>query len=96
VTNASEISVRLVGTFFALLGYIAFFWRTFKSNPGNRLVECGSMTVIAFLTMIFVSQFGEAPEWLIMSWVMLVVLLCLSTLIFFAQRIFQAVQRRRP
>jgi uncharacterized membrane protein len=95
VINTSEIGVRFVGTFFVFLGYIAFFWRTFKSNPGNRLVECGSMTVIAFLAVIPLSQTGKVPDWLILSWVMLVVLLCLSTLFFLAQRIYQAIQRHR-
>ena len=92
----SDIGVRLVGSFLAFLGYIAFFWRTFKSNPGNRLVECGSMTLIAFLAMVFVSQLGGAPDWLILSWIMLVVVLCFATLFFLAQRVFRAIQRHRP
>jgi hypothetical protein len=96
VLNASEISVRFVDTFLVFLGYIAFFWRTFKSKPGNRLVECGSMTVIAFFAMIFVSQLGKAADWLMLTWVMLVVLLCLSTLFFVAQRAYQAMRRYRP
>jgi len=32
--------------------YAMFFWQTFKSNPRNRLVECGSLTLIVFLVLI--------------------------------------------
>jgi hypothetical protein len=33
----------------AFLGYGLFFRRTFKSDPGNRLIECGSVTLIGTL-----------------------------------------------
>jgi hypothetical protein len=96
VINTSETSVRFVGTILVFLGYIGFFWRTFKSNPGNRLIECGSMTVIVFMAVIPLTQFGELPDWLIVSWVILVVVLCFSTLFFVAQRIYRAVRRHEP
>jgi hypothetical protein len=96
VLDTPQFSVRFVGSIFVFLGYVGFFWRTFKSNPGNRLMECGSMTVIAFLAMIFVSQLAQAPTWLIFSWLTLVILLCFSTLFFVAQRVFQAIRQKRP
>jgi hypothetical protein len=98
VIKAPEIGPRFVETLFVFLGYVAFFWRTFKSNPGNRLVECGSMTLIAFFAFLAVaslSQPGKVPDWLILSWLILVLLLCISTLLFLAQRIHHAIQRRR-
>jgi len=87
-----------MGTIFAALGYITFFWRTFKSSPGNRLVECGSMTLIAFFAFLAVeslSKPGKVPDWLILVWLMLVVLLCFSTIFFVAQRAYQALRRQR-
>jgi predicted MFS family arabinose efflux permease len=98
VINTSEISVSFVSTILVFLGYIGFFWRTFKSNPGNRLVECGSMTLIAFFAFLALASLnhpGKVPDWLILSWLTLVFLLCLSTLFFLAQRAYQAVRRKR-
>ena len=98
VINTSEISVRFVSAIFVFLGYVTFFWRTFKSNPGNRLVECGSMTLIvffAFLVVASLSQPGKVPGWLILTWLTLAILLSISTLFFLGQRAFHAVRRRR-
>ena len=96
--NTSENSVPFVGTILVFLGYATFFWRTFMSNRGNRLVECGSMTLIAtfaFLAVASLSHLGKVPDWLILLWLMLVFLLCLSTLFFLTQRVYQAVRRWR-
>ena len=98
MVNRFDISVRFLGTIFVFLGYAAFFWRTFKNNPGNRLVECGSMSLIAFFAFLALassSHPGKIPDWLILSWLTLVFLLCLSTLFFLAQRAYQVVRRRR-
>jgi hypothetical protein len=78
------------------LGYGLFFWRIFKSNPGNRLIECGSITLIvffAFLAMI-ASNGGDAPGWLFGALLILVVLFCFATLFFLFQRMFHALVRR--
>jgi hypothetical protein len=91
------MSIRYLGTICISLGYIAFFWRTFKRNPGNRLVESGSMSVIAFFVFLAVASLsrpGEVPVWLFSLLLLLVVLLCVSTLFFFAQRAYQAWRRR--
>ena len=74
--------------------YGLFFWRQFKSNPGNRLVECGSITLIAFFAMIPINSAGDVPDWLFGSWLILIALLCFATLFFLLQRIFRALARR--
>jgi heme A synthase len=95
--NTSGIS----GTVFVVIAYTVYFWRMFKNNPGNRLVQCAIMTLvtfvafIAFLTIIPLGQIGGVPDWLLVSWVILVVLLCLSTIFFLAQRIRQSGRRDR-
>jgi hypothetical protein len=75
-------------------GYGLFFWRTFKSNPGNRLIECGCITLAVFFAMIPMSSARDVPDWLFGLWVSLTVLLCLATLFFLFQRIFRAGARR--
>lgn len=74
--------------------YGLFFWRQFKSNPGNRLIECGSITLIAFLALIPISSAGDVPDWLFGSWLILILLLCFATLFFLFQRMFRASVRR--
>ena len=74
--------------------YSLSFWRLFKSNTGNRLIECGSLTLIVFVTMIPISKLGEIPDRLFAPWLFLIVLLCFATLFFLFQRIFRAVRKR--
>jgi len=77
------------------LFYAIYFWLIFKKNPGNRLVECGVITVALFLAMLPLSKLVEIPAWLYGAWIILVVLLCFSTLFFVAQRAYRAFHRRK-
>jgi len=77
---------RGVGSAVVILFYIVYLWRTFRSNPGNRLIECGTLTLIVFFPMVAVSIFFRPPDWLFFSWLILVVLLCFTTLFFLIQR----------
>lgn len=76
------------------LSYWLFFWRVFKENPGNRLVECGCMTLIVFVALVPITRAGAAPEWLFFAWLILTALLCFATLFFCLQRMIRAVKRR--
>ena len=85
----------VVSGFCVIAGYSIYLWRVFKSNPGNRLIECGVLTVIAFLAMVPFSGIpsftDHIPDWIFMLWLFLVVLLCFTTLFFLAQRIWRAL-----
>ena len=80
-------------------GYLAFFWRTFRQNPGNRLIECGALTLIVFMAMVPFSRipgFTEhLPDWIFGLWIFLLLLLSFSTLFFVAQRIWRALARMK-
>ncbi|MGC1460670.1 MAG: hypothetical protein WA802_00625 [Terracidiphilus sp.] len=91
--NAKTIQ-GIGGALWILLFYGLFFWRTFKSNPGNRVVECGSMTLIVFFALLALTQLGSPPDWLFSLWLILLVLLCFSTQFFVMQRVYRAIQRR--
>jgi hypothetical protein len=82
------------GGVLAFLLYGLFFWRVFKKNPGNKLVECGCITLIVFLAMVPINSAGAVPDWLFGVWLILIVLLCFATLFFLLQRMFAAVSRR--
>ena len=80
---------------FLMLSYAAFFWRIFKQNPGNRLIECGCMTVIVFIALIPMTSTTNLPDWLLFAWLLLTTLLCFATLFFFGQRIFRALAHKK-
>ena len=87
--------VRTVGGgLLTFLIYGLFFWRVFKRNPRNRLIECGSITLIIFLAMLPIISSDDAPDWLFGSCLILLVLLCFATLFFLFQRMFRALARR--
>jgi hypothetical protein len=99
VDNLSSIDGRRlqdigVGCLITLF-YAIYFWRTFKKNPGNRVVECGIITVALFLVMVPLSRLGNIPEWFFGTWLILVALLSFSTLFFVAQRAYRALRRRK-
>jgi hypothetical protein len=74
--------------------YIAYFWRIFKKNRGNKLIECGVITLTVFFAMLLLSQLPGTPEWAFGPLIILVVLLCFSTLFFLAQRVIRAVGKK--
>jgi hypothetical protein len=82
---ASRTLSQSVGSACVIAFYLLYFWRVFKSNPGNRVVECGMITLVVFFSMLLFTR-GDVPNWLFLSWVLMVVLLCFSTLFFLVQR----------
>jgi len=86
--------VRLIGGLVAVAAYAVYFWRVFRSNRGNKVIECGSMALIVLMALVLLTQLGDLPDWLFASLVILLVLLCVSTLFFVGQRAFRAVRRR--
>jgi hypothetical protein len=59
------------------------------------VVECGIITVALFLAMVPLSKLGDIPDWLFGAWIILVVLLCFSTLFFVVQTAYHALRRRK-
>jgi hypothetical protein len=84
-------AVRSVGLFL-LYGFI--FWRTFKDNSGNRVIQCGSITLMLFLVMLAMMRIPHLPidyvAWLGPA----LFLLCLLTMFFLFQQGYRAVRRR--
>jgi len=72
----------------------------FSSGVPSRaipeLIECGSITLLAFLAfMAMIASNGvDDPGWLFGAILILLVLLCFATLFFLFQRVFRAVARR--
>jgi hypothetical protein len=79
----------------AALLYSLSFWRIFKQNPGNRLVECGYMTLMVFYAIIPLTRFDHIPDRLFASWLILLILHCFATLFFAVQRWFGGPRHRK-
>ena len=86
---------KIGGDLCAFFLYSLYFWRTFKRNPGNRVVECGSLTLIVFFAFLYFCKPQDLPDWVFGLWLILIVLLCFTTLFFVVQRIYRALFRRK-
>jgi hypothetical protein len=84
-------AARGIGLFFF---YAFIFWRTFKDNPGNRVIQCGSVTLMLFLVMLALTRIPKLPidyvAWLGPA----LFLLCMLTMFFLFQQGYRAVRRR--
>jgi hypothetical protein len=83
------------GGLYSIVFYALSFWRIFKKNPGNRVVECGVITVVVFLAMVPLSKLQDPPDWVFLPWLILVILLSFSTLFFVLQRAYRALRHRK-
>jgi hypothetical protein len=91
---------KVIAVFGVAFGYLALFWRTFRQNRGNRLIECGAITlIVAFIGLAtFVTIPGisdHPPNWVFWLWISSVILLCLSTLFFAVQRLWRIPARMK-
>jgi hypothetical protein len=82
---------REIGLFFL---YAFIFWRTFKDNPGNRVIQCGSITLMLFLVMVALMRIPKFPidcvAWLGPA----LFLLCMLTMFFLFQQGYRALRKR--
>jgi len=82
-----------------ILGLVLFygfvFWRIFKGNRGNKVIECGSITLIVFVVLLALAKVPNLPVW-VSGWLaVLLFLLCLITMFFLAQQGYRALRRRK-
>jgi hypothetical protein len=75
--------------------YSLFFWRTIKSNRGNRVIECGCVALTVFMVLIVLINIKGLPEWLMPSLGALLLFLCLLTMFFLVQQTIRSFRRRR-
>jgi hypothetical protein len=84
---------RVVGILALVLFYGFSFWRIFKRNPGNRVVEYGSITLMVFVVLMALAK-AKFPTWVLGWLAMLVFWLCILTMFFLAQQGYRALRRR--
>jgi hypothetical protein len=75
--------------------YIFSFWRIFVRNRGNRVIECGSITLAIFFIVLALWRIPDLAESVAPSLMLLVFLLCLLTIFFLLQQGYHALRRRK-
>lgn len=75
--------------------YWLSLWRIIKGNRGNRVIECGSITLMLFFLMMLLMKLTNVPDWLLPSLGLLLLLLCLLTMFFLLLQAVQAIRHRK-
>jgi hypothetical protein len=87
-SSSASTADGIAAGFCAIVGYLFYFWRVLRSNPGNKLIEFGTITMIVFFAMVPLALIPglveRIPNWIILLYFCLVVLLCFTTLFFLA------------
>jgi len=78
---------------FLFYGYT--FWRTFKTNSGNRVIECGSVTLMLLAIILALFKVPNLPDWVLPYLAILLFALCMLTMLFLAQQGYRALRRRK-
>jgi hypothetical protein len=82
----------------SLLPFYAFaLWRIVATNRGNRVIHCGVIS----LALVFaegIAAKSNAPDWVLGSLVVLLLLMCFLTVGLFARECYQGIRRwlRKP
>jgi hypothetical protein len=66
--------------------YWLCLWRIIKGNRGNRVVQCGCITLMLSFLMMLLMKVAKLPDWVLSSLGMLIFLLCLLTMFFLLLR----------
>jgi len=83
-----------VGGLIVLAFYSFSFWRIFKSNRGNRVIECGILALMCMLVLVTAMKIREVPEWALGGIGLLLFILCLLTMGFLFQQGYRAIRLR--
>ena len=75
--------------------YWLSLWRIIKGNRGNRVIECGSITLMLFFLIMLLMKLSNVPDWVLPSLGLLLLLLCLLTMFFLLVQGVQAIRRRK-
>ena len=91
----TNIVRRIAGSLGLVMFYGFSFWRIFTRNPGNKIIECGSITLMVFVVMLALFKVPNFPVW-VLAWLgLLVFLLSLLTMFFLVQQGYRALRRRK-
>jgi|GEM_PF-2376417 len=89
-------SLRPIASFLVVAGvYWLSLWRIIKGNRGNRVIVCGSITLMLFFLMMLLMRLPNLSDWVLPSLGLLLFLLCLLTMVFLLLQGVQAIRHRK-
>ncbi len=94
VDPALSVLVKIIGSVGLVLAYCIPFWRIFKSNPGDRFLQCASMTVMATLGTMVVYRTRLFPEWTVGFLMALVYILTTVSIFLMCQQGYRALRKK--
>jgi hypothetical protein len=68
-------------------------WRVVVTNRGNRVIECGVISLMLVFAEGFAAR-SNAPDWFLESFGILMLLMCFLTVALFAHECYQGIRRR--
>ncbi len=77
-----------------ILAYGLYAWRVFRSNPGNRFMESGSVTLMIFVVVLASRRIPHIPDWVFNSLAILLGISTFLSLFFMLQQGYRALRRR--
>lgn len=86
---------RIIGSAGLILVYGLSLWRIIKSNPGDKFIECSSITVMVFVVTMAAIRSRHFPDWFLESLEVLLYLLTFLSIFFMFQQIYRALRRRK-
>ncbi len=93
---ASGGVVRSVVSGMALIVFYAFaLWRVARRNTGNRVIECGCLTLIVFALLMATVNIPNLPDWVAPRLGILLLLLGLLTMVFLVQQGYNAIRGKK-
>lgn len=91
----TPIDARIVRGIGLFLLYSFIFWRLFKNNRGNRVIQCGSIALMLLMAMTVLMKIPHFPVDVV-AWLGLALfLLCLLTMFFLFQQGYRALRNRK-
>jgi hypothetical protein len=86
---------KIVGSAVLLLVYGLWLWRIFKSYPGDRFIQCASVTVMVLVAAGAANRIRNFPDWLWEPVTLLLCLLAFLSIFFMSQQGYRALRRRK-
>jgi nucleoside recognition membrane protein YjiH len=94
VSEIIEMSWQgLLQGFVVIAVYAIAGWRLVKANTGNKVIECGVISLVLVFAAGAVAK-SHSPNWVMESIGTLMLLMCVATVGLFARECYQAIRRR--
>jgi hypothetical protein len=93
----TNIVRKTVSSALLILAYGFYLWRIFKifkSNPGDRFIQCATLTVMVLVAAAAANRIHNFPDWVLTSLLVLLYLLTFLSIFFMLQEGYRALRRR--